>query len=228
MPAPRGTRSRPGFDGVQIHGANGYLIDQFLRDSTNQRDDDYGGSIDNRLRFMREVVEAVATRSGSSGPAIRLSPNGESQGAEDSDPEPLFAAAAAELERLGVPWIELREPGPQSTFRPTETPPISPAMREVYSGKIILNSDYDGPARQARAGRRDADAISFGRPVIANPDLVERSASARRSTEADKATFYTQGRRGLHRLSRADGTGQPPDRFDLQGRRRRRRDAQAR
>ena len=103
-----------GFDGVQIHGANGYLIDQFLRESANQRDDDYGGSIANRLRFMREVVEAVVAEVGIDRTGIRLSPNRESQGRRGSAiPSALFIAVAAELERLGVPWIELREPGPQ-------------------------------------------------------------------------------------------------------------------
>ncbi len=105
-----------GFDGVQIHGANGYLVDQFLRESANQRDDDYGGSIDNRLRFMREVVEAVIEAVGVERTSIRLSPNLELQGAEDRHPEPLFVAVAAELERLGVPWIELREFGAAIDF----------------------------------------------------------------------------------------------------------------
>ena len=185
-----------GFDGVQIHGANGYLVDQFLRESANQRDDDYGGSIDNRLRFMREVVEAVIHAVGVERTSIRLSPNLESQGAEDRHPEPLFVAVAAELQRLGVPWIELRESGPQSTFQPTETPPISPAMRKVYSGKIILNSDYDGNSAEARMAEGIADGISFGRPYIANPDLAERIRIGAPLMEADKDTFYTQGTEG--------------------------------
>ncbi|MEO8141702.1 MAG: alkene reductase [Sphingomicrobium sp.] len=185
-----------GFDGVQIHGANGYLVDQFLRESANQRDDDYGGSIDNRLRFMREVTQAVIDAVGVERTSIRLSPNLESQGAEDRFPAPLFTAVAAELERLGVPWIELRESGPQSTFQPTETPPISPAMRKVYSGKIILNSDYDGPSAEARMAEGIADGISFGRTYIANPDLDERIRVGAALAEADKDTFYTQGAAG--------------------------------
>ena len=185
-----------GFDGVQIHGANGYLVDQFLRESANQRDDEYGGPIGNRLRFMREVVEAVIAAVGIERTSIRLSPNLESQGAEDRHPEALFVAVAAELERLGVPWIELRESGPQSTFQPTETPPISPAMREVYSGRIILNSDYDGPSAEARMAEGVADGISFGRPYIANPDLAERIRTGAELNEADKDTFYTQGAEG--------------------------------
>lgn len=185
-----------GFDGVQIHGANGYLVDQFLRESANQRDDDYGGPITNRLRFMREVTAAVIAEVGADRTSIRLSPNLESQGAEDRQPAPLFTAAAAALEQLQVPWIELRESGPQSTFQPTDTPPISPAMRKVYSGKIILNSDYDGPSAAARMAEAVADGISFGRTYIANPDLVERIRIGAPLNEADKDTFYTQGAEG--------------------------------
>ena len=182
-----------GFDGVQIHGANGYLIDQFLRDGTNRRDDDYGGSIDNRLRFMSEVVAAVVAEVGIDRTAIRLSPVGESQGCNDSDNHALFTAAAARLEQLNVPWIELREPGPQSTFRATDEPPVSPAMRTVYSGKIVLNSDYDGASGQARLDESIADAISFGRPFIANPDLVDRLRDGAPFNTPDPSTFYAQG-----------------------------------
>jgi 2,4-dienoyl-CoA reductase-like NADH-dependent reductase (Old Yellow Enzyme family) len=185
-----------GFDGVQIHGANGYLIDQFLRDSTNLRDDAYGGPIANRVRFMREVVEAVAGEIGMARTGIRLSPVGESQGANDSDNAALFVAAAAELEALGVPWLELREPGPQSTFGASDQPAVSPAIREVYSGRIVLNSDYDGDSGTARLGEGVADAISFGRPFIANPDLVERIADAAPLNAPDVRTFYSQGPEG--------------------------------
>ncbi len=185
-----------GFDGVQIHGANGYLIDQFLRDSTNLRSDAYGGAIDQRLRFMREVVTAVAGEVGIARTGIRLSPIGESQGANDSDNAALFTAAAAALEELGVPWIELREPGPQSTFRASDEPAVSPAMRRVYSGKIVLNSDYVGDSAEARLAEGVADAISFGRPFIANPDLVERLRRGAPLEAAEVATFYSRGAEG--------------------------------
>jgi 2,4-dienoyl-CoA reductase-like NADH-dependent reductase (Old Yellow Enzyme family) len=185
-----------GFDGVQIHGANGYLIDQFLRDGTNLRTDDYGGPVDNRLRFMTDVVEAVIGEVGRDRTAIRLSPVGESQGCDDSDNIRLFTAAAARLETLDVPWIELREPGPQSTFRATDEPPASPSMRQVYSGKIILNSDYDGISAQAKLDEGVADAISFGRPYIANPDLPERIRENAALNEWNVKTFYSQGPEG--------------------------------
>ena len=187
---------RAGFDGVQLHGANGYLIDQFLRDGANQREDDYGGSIDNRLRFMREVVAAVSAEVGIERTSIRLSPIGEVQGANDSDNAALFTAAAEALEALAVPWIELREPGPHSTFRAADEPAVSPAMRGVYSGRIVLNSDYVGASAEARLAEGVADAISFGRPYIANPDLVARLRTGTELTAADPATFYSSGPEG--------------------------------
>ena len=185
-----------GFDGVQIHGANGYLIDQFLRDGTNRRSDDYGGSVDNRLRFMTRVVEAVATEVGIERTGIRLSPVGESQGCDDSDNHALFTAAAARLEALGMPWIELREPGPHSTFRATEESPASPSMRAVYSGKLVLNSDYDGTNAQASLDAGIANAISFGRTFIANPDLPERLRTGANLNAWDAKSFYSQGPEG--------------------------------
>ncbi|HXG99997.1 MAG TPA: alkene reductase [Sphingomicrobium sp.] len=185
-----------GFDGVQVHGANGYLIDQFLRDGTNLREDEYGGSMENRLRFMREAVGAVIAEAGAPRTAIRLSPNGDVQGCHDSDGHALFTAAAATLEELEVPWIELREPGPQSSFRATDEPPVSPAMRKVYSGKIVLNSDYGADSGAARLAEGVADAISFGRPFLANPDLVERIRSGAALNLPDVPTLYSQGREG--------------------------------
>jgi len=185
-----------GFDGVQIHGANGYLIDQFLRDGTNKRTDDYGGSVDNRLRFMTRVVEAMAAEVGIDRTGIRLSPVGESQGCDDRDNHGLFTAVAARLETLKVPWIELREPGPQSTFRATDEPPASPSMRAVYSGKLVLNSDYDATNAQATLDAGIADAISFGRTYIANPDLAERLRAGAELNAWNAKTFYTPGSEG--------------------------------
>jgi 2,4-dienoyl-CoA reductase-like NADH-dependent reductase (Old Yellow Enzyme family) len=185
-----------GFDGVQVHAANGYLIDQFLRDGTNHRDDGYGGPIANRVRLLGEVVEAVAAEAGIARTGVRLSPNGEVQGCDDSDSAALFTAAAAALEERRVPWLELREPGPQSSFRPTDVPPVSPAIREVFSGKIVLNSDYRRDSAEARLAEGVADAISFGRAFLANPDLVERLRHDVPLNRWDVATFYSQGREG--------------------------------
>jgi 2,4-dienoyl-CoA reductase-like NADH-dependent reductase (Old Yellow Enzyme family) len=180
-----------GFDGVQIHGANGYLIDQFLRDSANFRTDEYGGSIENRIRFASEVLEAVGDAIGMERVGIRFSPNIHSQGVEDSDPIALFTALAIRLEELKVPWIELREAHRPTSAGAIPTAPVSPAMRPLYSGKILLNSDYDGPSAKARVAEGIADAISFGRPFIANPDLVDRIAVGAPLAAGDGATFYS-------------------------------------
>ena len=140
---------RAGFDGVQIHGANGYLIDQFLRDNTNLREDEYGGSPENRIRFMREVVERVIDAIGAGRTSIRLSPNGETQGADDSDPASVFVPAAAALDALGIGFLELREQAPDGTFGSTDVPKLSPQIREVFKRPLILNQDYTPAQAQA-------------------------------------------------------------------------------
>jgi 2,4-dienoyl-CoA reductase-like NADH-dependent reductase (Old Yellow Enzyme family) len=185
-----------GFDGVQLHGANGYLIDQFLRDGTNRREDEYGGLIENRIRLLREVTEALMAEVGAGKTHVRLSPNGEVQGCDDSDPHPLFTAAGAALGELGVASIELREPGSQSSFLATDVYPLSPAIRKVFGGALILNSDYVGTTAEQRLTDGAADAISFGRPFIANSDLVERLRSGAPLNEPDPRTFYTAGPEG--------------------------------
>ena len=185
-----------GFDGVQIHGANGYLVDQFLRNGANFRTDQYGCSIENRLRFVTEVLEAVGEEIGMDRVGIRFSPNVLTQGVEDSDPIPLFTALAKRLEELKVPWIELREAHQPTSAGSIPTEPVSPAMREFYSGKILLNSDYDGPSAHERMAEGIADGISFGRPFISNPDLVHRIAVGAPLSEGDIATFYAGGAAG--------------------------------
>lgn len=163
-----------GFDGVQLHGANGYLVDQFLRDSTNLRTDRYGGSAENRVRFLREVLEALIGVWGADRVSVRLSPNGETQGCDDSDPATTFGAAARVVEELKLGFLELREPGPDGTFGRTDVPKQSPLIRSIYNGPLILNSDYDAEAAVAAVTEGKADAISFGRPFISNPDLPAR------------------------------------------------------
>lgn len=165
---------KAGFDGVQLHGANGYLVDQFLRDGTNERDDRYGGPAENRVRFLREVLEALIRVWGSDRVSVRLSPNGETQGCNDSDPATTFGAAARLLEDLQIGFLELRQPGPEGTFGRTDAPKQGPLIRSIYSGPLVLNSDYDatGAVNDIEAGA--CDAVSFGRPYISNPDLSER------------------------------------------------------
>jgi 2,4-dienoyl-CoA reductase-like NADH-dependent reductase (Old Yellow Enzyme family) len=180
-----------GFDGIQIHAANGYLVDQFLRNGANFRTDQYGCSIENRLRFMTEVLQAVGAEIGMGRVGIRYSPNILVQGVEDSDPIKLFQAVAEKLEQLRVPWIELREAHQPTSAGSIPTAPVSPVMRPLYSGKILLNSDYDGPSSRERMADGIADGISFGRPFISNPDLVHRLATGAPLAEGDVSTFYS-------------------------------------
>ncbi len=165
---------KAGFDGVQLHGANGYLVDQFLRDGTNLRTDEYGGPPENRVRFLREVLEALISVWGADRVAVRLSPNGETQGCDDSDPAATFGAAAKVCEDLGLAFVELREPGPNGTFGATEVPKQSPMIREIYTGPLVLNCDYDAASGAADVEADKCDAIAYGRPFISNPDLPER------------------------------------------------------
>ena len=185
-----------GFDGVQIHAANGYLIDQFLRDGANQRTDGYGGSVENRVRLLREVTEAVAAVAGADRTAVRLSPNGDSQGVVDSDPDTLFEHAAQVLDGIGIAFLELREPGPEGTFGRTEQPKVSPVIRQHFTRPLVLNSDYGFANGQADLDAGRADAISYGRPFIANPDLVERFRRGAALTPDVMATWYSQGAEG--------------------------------
>lgn len=185
-----------GFDGVQVHGANGYLVDQFLRDGSNFRTDAYGGSIDNRLRFMTEVLEAVGAQIGMDRVGIRFSPNIYSQGVEDGFPLPLFEAVADRLEELKVPWIELREPRRPTSGGAIPTEPVSPSMRGRFSGRIVINSDYDWRDARDRICAGHADAVSIGRLFIANPDLVKRLAMGAPLNEGDSTTFYSGGAEG--------------------------------
>jgi 2,4-dienoyl-CoA reductase-like NADH-dependent reductase (Old Yellow Enzyme family) len=185
-----------GFDGVQLHAANGYLIDQFLRDGTNLRDDDYGGPIGNRIRLLVEATRAIADMVGPERTAVRLSPNSETQGCLDSDPHALFTAAAEALAEIGLAFLELREPGPEGTFGKSDVPPVSPAIRKVFPGPLVLNSDFDGPTAEAAVEAERADAISFGRPFIANPDLPARLLAKAELAKDDMPTWYSQGAEG--------------------------------
>lgn len=195
---------RAGFDGVQIHAANGYLIDQFLRNNTNFRTDDYGGSIENRIRFLTEVTDAVIAAVGADRTSVRFSPNGETQGVDDSDPLPLFSAAAQMLDSRGIAFLELREQRPDGTFGQSDVPPVSPQLRQLFSGPLILNGDYSrAEAIDAVASGR-ADGIAFGRPFIANPDLVERLAKDLPLAESNMKTWYTPGPEGYSDYPRHD------------------------
>jgi N-ethylmaleimide reductase len=193
-----------GFDGVQIHSANGYLIDQFLRDNANFRDDDYGGSIENRIRLMREVTQAVADTVGAGRTSVRLSPNGETQGCDDSNPVALFTAAAAALQDIGIGFLELREQKDFGNFGATDVPRISPDIRKVFSNPLVLNQEYTVETAKADIESGLADAISFGRPYISNPDLVERLRNGATLSPDNFKTWYSEGPEGYIDYPRLD------------------------
>jgi 2,4-dienoyl-CoA reductase-like NADH-dependent reductase (Old Yellow Enzyme family) len=184
------------FDGVQIHAANGYLIDQFLRDSANLRTDEYGGSIANRIRFLVEMTAAVVAAVGGERTSVRLSPNGSMQGVNDSQPDLLFPAAAKALSGFGLSFLELREPGFDGTFGKGDHPPIAPAMRAVFDGPMVLNSDYTFESARSCLEANDADAIAFGRPFVENPDLPERFRTGADLNPSDMSHWYGQGPEG--------------------------------
>ena len=185
-----------GFDGVQLHGANGYLIDQFLRDNSNFRDDDYGGPVENRIRLLREVTQAIVDTVGAGRTSVRLSPNGETQGADDSNPVALFTAAAAALDAIGIGFLELREQKPYGMFGQSDVPRVSPDIRKVFSGPLVLNQEYRLANAQEDIASGLADAISFGRPYISNPDLVERLRVDADIAPDNFKTWYSPGAEG--------------------------------
>jgi N-ethylmaleimide reductase len=181
-----------GFDGVQLHAANGYFIDQFLRDGTNRRTDNYGGTIENRIRLLTEATQALISVAGADRTGVRLSPNDDPQGCGDGESESLFTKAAETLNGLGIAFLEMRASRPESTFRPA-TRQLVPAIRRAFKGALILNSDYslDDASQALRLG--EADAIAFGRPFLANPDLPARFAKRASLNPPNPTTFYTPG-----------------------------------
>ncbi|RYX91968.1 MAG: alkene reductase [Comamonadaceae bacterium] len=186
-----------GFDGVQIHAANGYLIDQFLRDSSNFREDHYGGSIGNRIRLLLEVTNAVADAVGADRTGVRLSPNGETQGVRDSNPLPLYLEALSGLSAIGIAHLELREPPPTGTFGVGDMPPLASQLRHAFKGTVILNADFDIPRAEADIAGGVGDAVAFGRLFIANPDLPERIARSAPLEVSDPSTWFTQDAKGF-------------------------------
>jgi N-ethylmaleimide reductase len=188
---------KAGFDGVEVHGANGYLIDQFLKDGSNQRDDRYGGSVENRLRFMLEVVSAVVAVWGADRVGIRLSPSNGSNGTKDSDPAAVFVPAAAALKPFGLAYLHLIEGEPGTVMAPWDGAPLLAArMREAFGGPLMLNGGLTRETAEKAIAEGRADLVSVGVPVLANPDLVERWRTNAPLNAPDKATFYGGGAKG--------------------------------
>ncbi len=164
-----------GFDGVEIHAANGYLIDQFLQSRTNQRSDGYGGSIENRYRFLREIVEAVLTVWPANRVAVRLSPNGVFNDMGSPDFRETFTYVASQLDSFGLAYLHIVD-GLAFGFHEKGKPMVLPEFRAVYRGPLMGNCGYSQATAEAALAAGHADLIAFGRPYLSNPDLVERFA----------------------------------------------------
>jgi N-ethylmaleimide reductase len=183
-----------GFDGVEIHGANGYLLDQFARESSNKRSDAYGGGIENRAKLMIEVAAAVAKQIGPERTGIRISPVTPANDVSDSHPQPLFDYIVDELAKLKLVYIHVIE---GATGGPRDNLPFDYAsLRKRFSGTYIANNAYDLALANKVLDANEADLIAFGKPFIANPDLVERLKQGAPLNEPDKATFYGGGAKG--------------------------------
>ncbi|UST52423.1 alkene reductase (plasmid) [Comamonadaceae bacterium OTU4NAUVB1] len=185
-----------GFDGVQVHGANGYLIDQFLRNYSNFRKDRYGVSIENRIRFLSEVCESVVAAVGAAQVGVRLSPNGEILGVNDTDPVPLFTAAATRLREIGVAYLEVRESPAGKYMLSSDTEQVHPTMQKAFGGTFIMNGDFDLERGQKAVQEGEAHAVSFGRLFISTPNLPEVLKAGKEPAPSNPKTYYSLGAEG--------------------------------
>lgn len=177
-----------GFDGVEIHGANGYLLDQFLQDKTNHRNDEYGGPVENRARLMLEVADAVISIWGAKRVGLHLAPRCDSHDMGDSNPGATFGYVASQLGRRGIAFICARE-----SLGPVR---LGPELKKVFGGIYVANEGFTTETAEQALRAGEADAVAFGKPFIANPDLPRRIASGAPLNAPDTATFYAQGPRG--------------------------------
>jgi N-ethylmaleimide reductase len=178
-----------GFDGVEIHGANGYLLDQFLRDGSNRRNDAYGGTLENRARLMLEVTEAVCAAAGANRVGIRLSPLQPFNDMHDSNPEATFSHVIEQLNRFALAYLHITEMGSEA---PGAAGPAFDLgkLRALWKGVYVTNFGYDKARGNGVISNGGADAVAFGTPFLANPDLVERLRSDAELNTPDVATFY--------------------------------------
>jgi len=181
-----------GFDGIEVHAANGYLIDQFLRDGSNQRNDEYGGSAENRMRFLNQVLDAVLEVWDSSSVGVRLSPENSFNSMSDSNPQQHFSYFISELNGRNLAYIHLLEGDMMSGVRNLNYR----ALRDAYHGIYIANNGYDKTTAQKALENGDCDLVAFGVPFLANPDLVHRFKNNLTLNEADQATFYGGDEKG--------------------------------
>ena len=185
-----------GFDGVEIHGANGYLLDQFLRSGSNKRTDMYGGSLENRARLPLEVTKAVIEVWGRDRVGYRISPHNNAHSMSDANPLETFSYFTRELNKIGLGYLHLIEPiGGRAGFVPPEAR-LGPTLRRIFERTFILNGGYGLQSGSEAITRGEADLIAFGVPFLANPDLPERFRQNEPLNEPDVATFYVGGAKG--------------------------------
>src|SRR6266404_645637 len=187
-----------GFDGVELHAGNGYLPDQFLQDGINKRTDMYGGSIENRSRFLLQVMEALVSVWGGNRVAVRIAPGGRWNGMSDSDPDALFDYVANELNQFGLAYLHIIEPRVRVNVVVAEGQyPIAAALlRKIFKGKIIAAGGFEPDTAEEVVEKGDADLVAFGRHFVANPDLPKRIRLGLPLNAYDRNTFYTFDARG--------------------------------
>jgi N-ethylmaleimide reductase len=182
-----------GFEGVEVHAANGYLIDQFLQDGSNKRTDEYGGSIENRTRLLLKVVSALVSVWGGDRVAVRIGPGGTWNGMWDSNPSALFAYVAESLNPFGLAWLHIIEPriGGSEIVREGQGAVATEQLRKIFKNKIIAAGGFEPDTAAAIVRQTTADAVAFGRHFLANPDLPRRIRDGLPLAEHDRKTFYT-------------------------------------
>jgi N-ethylmaleimide reductase len=188
------------FDGVELHAANGYLVDQFLQDGSNRRTDAYGGSIEHRSRFLLEVVEAIASVWGRGRVAVRIAPAGTWNHMRDSNPTALFTYVAQQLNRFGLAYLHIIEPRVKGnvTINEGQGPIAAAQLRKAFEGKIVAAGGFQPDTAELAIANGVADAVAFGRHFVANPDLPLRIKEGLALTRYDRDTFYTFGSAGYN------------------------------